>query len=154
MTPLFHHIALLEELRTVAYSGELYTYHSNILRSILERTASCHGYDTCSTSIRTGEGEDSLVHKPILNFMSHGDVSLFNPKEIGEEDKGLFRSILGNFIEDYRSKATLFNDASRWEERCGCDYSLPAPMRRLPTAMINTTRTWREETRGIVALLR
>jgi hypothetical protein len=86
--------------------------------------------------------------------MSHGDVSLFNPKEMGEEDKELFRSILGNFIEDYRFKATLFNDAPRWEQRCGCDYSLPAPMRRLPTAMINTTHTWQEETRGIVALLR
>ena len=91
--------------------------------------------------------------------MSHGDVSLFNPKEMGEEDKELFRSILGNFIEDYRFKATLFNDASRWEQRCACDYSLPlifwyAPMRRLARAMINTTHTWQEETRGTLALLR
>ena len=91
--------------------------------------------------------------------MSHGAASLFNPKEMGDEDKEPFRSILGNFIEDHRFKATLFNDAPRWEQRCGCDYPLPlifwyAPMKRLPTAMINTTHTWQEETRGIVALLR
>ncbi len=38
-TPFFHHIALLQELYKTAESGKLYTYHFNILRSILEKTA-------------------------------------------------------------------------------------------------------------------
>ena len=38
-TPFFHHVALLSELKQAKESGRLYTYHFNILRSILEKTA-------------------------------------------------------------------------------------------------------------------
>jgi Uncharacterized protein conserved in bacteria len=34
-TPFFHHVALLKELKKAVDTGELYTYHFNILRSIL-----------------------------------------------------------------------------------------------------------------------
>ena len=43
-TPYFYHVALLQELKKAADAGELYTYHFNILRGILEKTASFHGY--------------------------------------------------------------------------------------------------------------
>ena len=42
--PFFHHVALLKELHEAAESGELYTYHFNILRNILEKTATFHGF--------------------------------------------------------------------------------------------------------------
>ena len=115
-TPFFHHIALLEELKAVADSGELYTYHFNILRNILEKTASFHGYRHFSACIRTGEDEDSPVHTRMLNLLSHGNYSLFDPKEMAEEEKEHFKSILGNFIEDYRFNPKVFNDASRREQ--------------------------------------
>ena len=42
-TPFFHHVSLLKDLKKAADSGNLYTYHFNILRSVLEKTATLHG---------------------------------------------------------------------------------------------------------------
>ena len=60
-TPFFHHVAMLKELQEAAKSGKLYTYHFNMLRSILEKTATFFGFNdfsachqTAMTTIRTG----------------------------------------------------------------------------------------------------
>lgn len=109
-TPFFHHVALLKELKKAVDTGELYTYHFNILRNILEKTASFHGFAHFSSCIRKGEGEDDLVHKRILDLLSHGNYSLFDPKEMVEENKGHFERILNNFLEDYNFNENLFID--------------------------------------------
>jgi hypothetical protein len=109
-TPFFHHVALLKELKKAADTGELYTYHFNILRSILEKAASFHGFAHFSSCIRTGEDEDSPVHKRILDLLSHGNYSLFDPMEMVEENKNYFRRILNNFLDDYKFNQSLFID--------------------------------------------
>lgn len=43
-TPFFHHVSLMQDLHEAVISGKLYTYHFNILRSILEKTAFFHGH--------------------------------------------------------------------------------------------------------------
>ena len=109
-TPFFHHVALLKELKKAVDTGELYTYHFNILRSILEKTASFHGFAHFSSCIRTGEDEDSPVHKRILDLLSHGNYSLFDPMEMVEENKEHFKRILNNFLDDYNFNQNLFQD--------------------------------------------
>lgn len=109
-TPFFHHVALLKELKKAADTGELYTYHFNILRSILEKTASFHGFAHFSSCIRKGENEDDPVHKRILDLLSHGGYSLFDPKEMVEENKEHFKRILSNFLADYKFNPNLFQD--------------------------------------------
>ena len=44
-TPRFYHVAMLKELHKAAESGQLYTYHFTILRGILEKTATFHGFN-------------------------------------------------------------------------------------------------------------
>lgn len=51
-TPRYHHVALLRQLHDVAESGEIYTYHFNILRNILEKTATFHGFPNFSACIK------------------------------------------------------------------------------------------------------
>jgi hypothetical protein len=109
-TPFFHHVALLKELKKAADTGELYTYHFNILRNILEKTASFHGFAHFSSCIRKGEDEDDPVHKRILDLLSHGNYSLFDPKEMVEENKDHFKRILNNFLEDNNFNQNLFMD--------------------------------------------
>jgi wobble nucleotide-excising tRNase len=47
-TPFFHHVAMLSELKQAADSGKLYTHHFNMLRNILEKTATFFGFEDFS----------------------------------------------------------------------------------------------------------
>jgi hypothetical protein len=110
-TPFFHHVALLMELKKASDSGELYTYHFNILRNILEKTASFHGFAHFSACIRKGADEDEPVYTRIINLLSHGNYSLFDPKEMVDENKEHFKNILNNFLEDYNFNKKLFGES-------------------------------------------
>ena len=110
-TPFFHHVALLMELKKASDSGELYTYHFNILRNILEKTASFHGFAHFSACIRKGADEDEPVYTRIINLLSHGNYSLFDPKEMVDENKEYFKNILNNFLEDYNFNKKLFGES-------------------------------------------
>ena len=108
-TPFFHHVALLKQLHGAAESGQLYTYHFNILRSILEKTAAFHGFKHFSACIRRDKDDsEGIVHSRIINILSHGDYSLFEPLEMLEENKRYFRTILYSFMRDYRFNPELF----------------------------------------------
>lgn len=98
--PFFYHVAMLAELLKAAESGELYTYHFNILRSILEKAASFHGYEKFSDCIR--KDQDEGFHARMLNLLSHGNYSLYEPTEMLSENKEHFKRILNNFVEDYK----------------------------------------------------
>ena len=117
-TPFFHHVVLLKELKKAADSGFLYTYHFNVLRNILEKTASFHGFKHFSSCIRKDEENDTdgMIHKRILDLLSHGNYSLFDPIEMVEENKEYFRNILNNFLEDYKFNQTLFDNTQIQED--------------------------------------
>ena len=114
-TPFFHHVALLKELKKAADSGELYTYHFNILRNILEKTAAFHGYTDFSSCLRK-EDADSVVYRRIINLLSHGNYSVFDPKEMVEENKEHFKKILKDFLEDYKFNQNIFDTEQAQED--------------------------------------
>ena len=116
-TPFFHHVALLKELKRASDTGELYTYHFNILRNILEKTASFHGYAHFSSCIRKGDVENEPIYTRIVNLLSHGNYSLFDPKEMVEENKQYFRNILNNFLADYNFNQKLFENTQNQEKQ-------------------------------------
>lgn len=112
-TPFFHHVAALTELYEAERSGELYTHHFNMLRTILEKTASFHGYESFSACIRLDESDvDGALHTRLVNILSHGNYSLYQPREMLEENKDYFRKILHNFIESYPFNPALFSTES------------------------------------------
>lgn len=99
-TPFFHHVAMLSEIRKAADSGTLYTYHFNMLRSILEKTATFFGkkdFSACLESV-----EDEALFSRALNLLSHGRYSLYEPTEMLEDNKQLFRDILSTFLSKYQ----------------------------------------------------
>jgi hypothetical protein len=98
-TPFFHHVALLSELKRVAAADEIYTYHFNALRTILEKTASFFGYQDIKKCI---EGlDDEVLFNRALNLLSHGKYSIFAPQAMGVDNKDLFKRILSGFLEKY-----------------------------------------------------
>lgn len=112
-TPFFHHVAALADLYEAEQSGRLYTHHFNMLRSILEKTASFHGYENFSTCIKQDkDDEDGILHTRLINILSHGNYSLYEPQEMLEENKNYFRKILRDFINRYPFNPALFPDTA------------------------------------------
>jgi hypothetical protein len=98
-TPFFHHVAMLSELQTAAQTEALYTYHFNMLRSILEKTATFFGHDDFSACL---DGEkDELLYSRTLNLLSHGKYSIYEPQAMVDDNKALFRKILSAFLKRY-----------------------------------------------------
>ena len=116
-TPFFHHVAALAELYEVERDGKLYTHHFNMLRAILEKTASFHGYENFSACIkRDADDEDGILQTRLINILSHGSYSLFEPQEMLEENKRYFRKILHEFIKQYPFNPDLFPSEQTVEE--------------------------------------
>lgn len=108
-TPFFHHVAILAELQKAADSGDLYTYHFNMLRAVLEKTSSFHGFKGFTALIkREDDDPDGVLHGRLLNVMTHGNYSLYEPVEMVPENKEFFRSILAHLRQQYTFNPELF----------------------------------------------
>ena len=117
-TPFFHHVAALAELYEAERDGRLFTHHFNMLRAILEKTASFHGYQNFSACIkRDPDDEDGILHTRVINILSHGNYSLFEPQEMLDENKRYFRKVLHEFISQYPFNPALFPSERAMEER-------------------------------------
>lgn len=112
-TPFFHHVAMLAELYQAEKSGRLYTYHFNMLRSLLEKSASFHGFPNFSACIKQDDDDpDGILHARLINILSHGNYSLYEPQEMLEENKTYFKKILDDFLGRYPFNPELFPDVS------------------------------------------
>lgn len=108
-TPSFHHVAALAELHRVSQSDTIHTYHFNMLRVILEKTALFHGYGHFSACIiRDQDDADGILHQRFVDLLSHGKYALFEPSEMGNETKDYFRTILRKFLQRYPFNPALF----------------------------------------------
>jgi energy-coupling factor transporter ATP-binding protein EcfA2 len=113
-TPFFQHVAVLSELHKAVESGNLYTYHFNMLRTILERTASFHGFNNFSSCIKKDKDDtDGILHARLINILSHGNYSLYEPREMLEENKAYFKKILEDFMNRYAFNPELFEAEER-----------------------------------------
>ena len=105
-TPFFHHVALLSELKGLLpkenqtiHDVQIKTYHFNMLRSIMEKTATFFGYNDFSMCIHGVE--DEVLYARALNLLSHGKYSIYEPVEMGDDTKNLFIKILDAFLKKY-----------------------------------------------------
>lgn len=98
-TPFFHHVAMLTELKKVDKNGQINTYHFNMLRAILEKTSTFFGSDDFSSCIKGVE--DEVLFSRALNLLSHGKYSIYQPVEMNEDNKDLFKKILKAFTDKY-----------------------------------------------------
>jgi hypothetical protein len=110
-TPFFQHVALLRDLCQAAESGQLRTHHFNVMRSIMEKTASFHGYHSFSDCIQPEEDDpDKTLYKRVINIMNHGNYSLYEPVEMMDENKEIFRKLLKDFCENFPFNPKLFGN--------------------------------------------
>jgi energy-coupling factor transporter ATP-binding protein EcfA2 len=108
-TPFFHHVAALAELYLAAQEDRLFTYHFNMLRTILEKTASFHGHKNFSVCIKQDDDDpEGILHTRLVNILSHGNYSLYEPQQMLDENKAYFKKILNDFLIRYPFNPDLF----------------------------------------------
>ncbi len=98
-TPFFHHVALLSELKKAADTETANTYHFNMLRGVLEKTSTFFGFDDFSACIKGVE--DEVLFSRALNLLSHGKYSIYQPAEMNDDNKALFKRIVYAFLGKY-----------------------------------------------------
>ncbi|EAY30981.1 AAA family ATPase [Microscilla marina] len=101
-SPFFHHVALLAELKHVASTGNIKTYHFNGLRTLLEKVAAFFGYRRFQQCIEyMAQDEDEVLFNRAVQLMSHGGYSVYEAKEMVEDNKKIFRKVLTSFLDKY-----------------------------------------------------
>ena len=110
--PFLHHLANLVELHEAQLTGALYTHHFNVMRRVMEQTANFLGMDDWKACIAAPQAADQALQKRFIDLMSHGDYSLYEPREMMEENKGHFRTIFRQFIGAHPFNPELFPPAA------------------------------------------
>lgn len=110
-TPFIYHISIIQELQKAIDNDNLFTYHFNILRNILEKAANFHGFKSWRDClVINDDDEEGTLYARMINILNHGGYSLFEPIEMGAENKGYFAQIFENFKSNYKFNEELFNE--------------------------------------------
>ena len=109
-----HHLAALVELHEAQSSGVLYAHHFNMMRRVMEQTANFFGLDDWETCIKAADDDpDKTLYKRLIDLMSHGDYSLYEPREMMEENKTHFRAIFRQFVAAHPFNPMLFQSQTK-----------------------------------------
>lgn len=113
-TPFLYHLASLVELHEAVKSDALRTHHFNMMRRVMEQTACFFGYAKWEECIKAdGDDPNQTLYKRVIDLMSHGDYSLYEPRPMLPDNKKLFAAILQQFIAQHPFSPTLFpNEAT------------------------------------------
>jgi wobble nucleotide-excising tRNase len=107
-TPFFHHLTLLQEIWRAKEMGEIYTHHFNALRSLLEKSSIFHGHKKFTVCIKQQDDDpDDTLYGRLINILSHGNYSFYDPVEMLPENKAHFEKILADFLEFYPFNSEL-----------------------------------------------
>ena len=81
-----------------------------MLRVILEKTAQFHGFKKFSDCLGDAKTEEEVQENArLINLMSHGNYSLFEPREMVPDNKEHFKNALDRFLSRYPFKLDAFN---------------------------------------------
>ena len=114
-TPFLYHLSSLVELHQAMQSGALYTHHFNMLRRVMEQTACFFGYakwEECIKPAPEAIDPNQTGYKRVIDLMSHGDYSLYEPREMLPENKEHLSRALRQFISTHPFSPALFGGAA------------------------------------------
>ncbi len=78
-------------------------------RAILDKTAIVHGYRNFAAYIKRQAADAvGIWHARLVNILSHGNYSLYEPRELVDENKAYFQQILGDFLERFPFNREMF----------------------------------------------
>lgn len=103
-SPFSYHLFLMSEIEKAIESGEIYKYHFNFLRNILEKTSTFLGYSDWVDLLSPVNGSRTAYEKRILNLSSHSKHSAEEIVELTNDDKNVLRHLINEISNIYRFK--------------------------------------------------
>ena len=112
-SPFQYHLALVQRIQAAVDTDNLFTYHFNDLRTLLEKAANFHGFTKFSDCLIVDkDDEEHTLHTRMVNIMNHGGYSLFEPVEMLDENKIYFKQIFANYKTNYKFNPQLLQAAN------------------------------------------
>lgn len=109
-SPFSYHLHLLETLKSAAAEGAFEKYHYNLLRNVLEKTATFLGYENWGDLLpKTAEGSNDLYLKRMVDISSHSKHSAHELAELSDDDK----RVLGFLLSQTANKLYQFPERYR-----------------------------------------
>ena len=109
--PNFYHIAMIKEIKNAIDLGRIYPYHYNILRVILEKSSSFHGYPNFFDHLKSHwhDLEVVILYERLLNNFSHGTYSIYEGIEMVPDNKKTFIELFNKILDFYPFNKVLIN---------------------------------------------
>lgn len=102
-SPFSYHVHLLSILKEVAVSNNIEKYHFNLLRNVMEKTATFLGHKHWGNLIsKTDLGDKEPYVKRILNVSSHSKHSGEDTNILTQGDKLMFKRIVKEISSTYQ----------------------------------------------------
>jgi len=102
-----HHIAVLRELKKIKVSREVYPHHFNMLRSVIEKTATFLGFNCFSLCLTHKKNKD--FHRKLLSIYSHGALTPFETSLVDDATIDSFIEIYDTFVEQYNFNKEMWD---------------------------------------------
>ena len=99
-SPFAYHLHLISQLEEAISTGRIEKYHFNLLRNILEKTATFLGYKRWELLLpETTDGLPDPVEKRIVNFSSHSKHAAEEVAPLKPEEKQILVRLVRRIIE-------------------------------------------------------
>lgn len=99
-SPFGYHLVIKDEIERAIRESNINQYHFNLMRNLLEKTATFLGYKKWSGCIFDQEQRDGIIRR--INLYSHSSHAEFTWKEPEPEEKKLLEGVFLNFIKDFK----------------------------------------------------
>ena len=112
-SPFAYHLYLLNELKTAAETGEIRKYHFNMIRNILEKSATFLGYKSWTDLLpRAEDGRPNSYQSRIIDASSHSKQSGEEVAFLKNDDKRVFKYLVKNIDANYHNWRWIPDDAT------------------------------------------
>ena len=102
-SPFAYHLHLISQLEEAIKSGQIEKYHFNLLRNILEKTATFLGYKRWEHLLpETDDGLPNPYAKRIVNFSSHSKHAAEEVSPLKPEEKQVLEKLVKHVVEHHR----------------------------------------------------
>lgn len=107
-SPFSYHVFLLDELKNVVLTRNIYKYHFNLLRNVLEKTSTYLGYNHWEDLVKLYvPQEEKSVAIRLINLYSHSKFSGDEMAAIQETDKDIFIKVFTQFLIKHSFKLQI-----------------------------------------------